>query len=97
MSDIKIVKLITGEEILCTIISKGSSKNETKLKHPILVIRGDEEQLSFQPYMPFAEIEYLEVNNSAIMFKATPTEKLGEAYLNMTGEIIVPPKPEIVT
>jgi len=94
MTEVQILKLTTGEELLCSIVSK--SESDTVAKHPILIIRGAEEQLSFAPYMPFADIESLTINSSSIMFACTPTEKLSEAYLQMTGEIIVPPQKIIV-
>lgn len=95
MAEAKIVKLITGEEILCTIAH--TDGDFTGLKHPISIFRGEEDNLSFNAYMPFAEIDVLDVNTNTIVFTTTPTEKLGEAYFQMTSQVVIPPEKKIVT
>jgi hypothetical protein len=94
--EIRLIRLTTGEEILCEIYEQNSTK--TTVKTPVLLIP-NEGKIGFMPYMPYTEIGIfgLEIKEEHIMFNVQPTDEMIDSYNKMTDRILTPLKPKIVT
>ena len=98
MDDVKIVRLTTGEELLCKMdpaMTLGEGKS-ILINTPVLILPTADGKLTFMPYMPYADIKDLIVKERSVMFIVNPTEELAAQYKNMIGDIVVPPKPKIL-
>jgi hypothetical protein len=91
MSEVKIVRLSTGEELLCKV--EGESLT---VSTPVLILPTADGKLSFMPYMPYADIEELTIKERNVMFMVDPTPELATQYKTMIGDVVVPPKPKII-
>lgn len=96
MDEVKIVRLTTGEELLCK-VDPASSATPLIVSTPVLILPTQDGKLSFMPYMPYADIEELTIKERSIMFIVNPTEELATQYRTMIGDVVVPPKPKIIT
>lgn len=98
MDEVKIVRLTTGEELLCKMdpaMTLGEGKS-ILINTPVLILPTADGKLTFMPYMPYADIKDLIVKERSVMFIVNPTEELAAQYKNMIGDIVVPPKPKIL-
>ena len=82
--NIKIVRLSSGEELLCNY----ESATET-IFQPVIIIPAAEGKLQFVPYMPYADVSELVIDNPAqfIMFIVDPMEEMKEKYRELVKEI----------
>ena len=97
MNKIKLIRLTSGEEILCTILQE----NEVRkfVKDPVLLIP-NEGQIGFVPYLSYCEIDKLMIKEEHIMFNVRPTDELKEQYKTMldgTNRIQLNETPKILT
>jgi len=98
MDEVKIVRLTTGEELLCKMdpaMTLGEGKS-IMVNTPVLILPTADGKLTFMPYMPYADIKDLIIKERSVMFIVNPTEELAAQYRNMIGDVVVPPKPKIV-
>ena len=94
MSEPKIVRLVTGEELLCSI--KDTNETHVTIETHLIIIPTADGKISFLPYMGYADIKTLPIRVQDIMFVVNPTASLSEKYQEMTGSIVTP-KQQIVT
>ena len=97
MNQIKLIRLTSGEEILCTILQE--DKTRKFVKDPVLLIP-NEGQIGFVPYLSYCEIDKLMIKEEHIMFNVRPTDELKEQYKNMldgTNRIQLNETPKILT
>ena len=88
----KIVRLNSGEEILCDLtISDDGTHN---LKKPLIIIPSGGGNIGFMGWMPYADIEKSGVNvpDSFVVFVVDPDEQLKGEYDSYTSDIVAPPK-----
>ena len=96
--NIKYLKLVTGEELVTEYIDEGEST--VTLKHPLgILMRETEKGFNIQlvPYGSMADKDTIIVNHKNIVFTAEPETKLRNQYESITGQVITPPTPKIVT
>lgn len=94
MSDPKIVRLVTGEELLCE-IAKTNATHIT-VKDPLIIIPTNDGKIQFLPYMAYADFKTLPIRVEDIMFVVNPSTPLADKYLEaMTG--IVTNNSKIIT
>lgn len=86
MSKTKLVRLFSGEEILCKV---KTNDNSITLQEPILIIPAGEGRIGFSPYCPFTESD-ITIKNEHIVFVVEPTASLSDNYLQATTGITVP-------
>jgi len=85
---IKLIKLITGEEIVAEI---GDRRDVNILKNPMRLMMIGEGQLAFLPYLMFAEEEEVEIEMKHILYCLTPTLEIQNNYNKKFGSGIVLP------
>ena len=96
MDEVRLVRLTTGEEILCEVHE--NTEYRMTVKDPVLLIPNGE-KIGFMPYMPYTEIGIfgLEIKQDHVMFNLQPTEEMIDSFNKMTYRIQTPLKPKIVT
>ena len=95
MNNIRLVRLTSGEEILC---KKTNESGLTITVTDVVALVPTEERLGFMPYMPYCEIDQLVIKKEHIMFDLTPTKELSAQHVLMHQDtnIVTPEKPEII-
>lgn len=98
--NIKYLKLVTGEELVTEWIEDKHDSVEVKLKNPLGILMSQTEKgfnIQLVPYGSMADKEEIMVNYKNIVFHAEPEQKLRNQYESITGQVITPPTPKIVT
>ena len=98
MSEVKIVRLTSGEEIICKVVD-GNTKDTKCLKKPAIIIPVGEGRIGLSPWMPYAEVaDGIEVNDVNIMFITKPVEEFLQEYNTAFGSgLIVPGAKDVVS
>lgn len=87
MSDIKIVRISTGEELLCTVDS--SNKDHLTLSDVAILIPTEANSLGLAPFMAYSDAkDGMEIPRSYVMFMVDPVETLKKQYQTMFSKII---------
>ena len=97
---IKYLKLVTGEELVTEWIEDKHDSVEVKLKNPLGILMSQTEKgfnIQLVPYGSMADKEEIMVNYKNIVFHAEPEQKLRNQYESITGQVITPPEPSIIT
>lgn len=93
-SNLKLLKLISGEELLAEVISE--SKEDIKIKNPIRVVvvpsKTDPRtpQVGFAPWAEFSEEKSLTLNKFHVITQMTPIKEFVNQYNSMFGGILAP-------
>jgi len=88
MSEIKIVRLTSGEELLAA-VDRGS--DSLLLNDIAVLIPTQQNQLGLAPFMPYAlQNNGIEFDMKDIMFTLEPVDALREQYQTMFGHVITP-------
>ncbi len=88
MNDVKIVRLTSGEELLCTIVDE--TTNEVTIGDPTIIIPTQDRNIGLAPWLPYAESEKVTVRRDCIVFTVDPVEQLAEQYRSIHSKIITP-------
>lgn len=96
MANLKILKLITGEEILAELLP--SSEAVVIAKNPVRVVvipsRVDPEkpQIGLAPWAQFSDDKTFTIDKSHVLTIMTPIKEFETQYNSLFGGIITPPK-----
>lgn len=82
---IKLLRLVTGEDIISDIEKK---EGVVVLKSPHRLIL-TQEGLGSMPLCPFAKSTTYEIASSNILFEAEPEPQIRDSYASQTGSIVV--------
>lgn len=85
----KIVRLSSGEEILCDLIVNGDSYI---LKEPAVIIPAGDGNIGLAHWLPYAENEYVTVSKKFVVFVVDPVPQLDSNYNAMMSKIVLPDK-----
>ena len=96
MSDVKLVRLISGEEVVAEVdeLEDGS----IKLTNPVVVrmippeTQDGEPRLVQSPLLTLSQDKEITLNSMGFVFTCTPIKQLVEHHKQMFGNIIVPEK-----
>lgn len=86
MSDPKIVRLVTGEELLCKITD--SNENHVTIENPLIILPSADGKIQFLPYMAYADFKTLPLRTQDIMFVVNPSSRMADKFLEATSGII---------
>ena len=93
-NEIKIVRLVTGEELLCT-VSSDLNKAVYTLTDVAILIPTEANSLGLAPFMGYSTAydskEGMDVEDKFIMFIVDPVETLKKQYQTMFAKILTPP------
>jgi len=93
--NVQLVKIITGEEILCDLTIDGENYI---MKHPtILIPQGN--QMAMLPYMPMAEFENKTVTipEHNVIAYAKAIKQVREQFSQSITGIVAPPEKELIS
>tara|TARA_R110001583_G_scaffold77308_1_gene210553 strand:- start:533 stop:862 length:330 start_codon:yes stop_codon:yes gene_type:complete len=91
MSEVKIIRLQTGEEIICKFLD-GSTEGTKILKKPAIIIPVGQGNIGLSPWLPYAELsDGVEVKESHIMFIVKPVDEFLNEYNTAFGSGLVVP------
>ena len=84
--NVKIVKMISGEELI------GDYDEKTNvIINPVVMIPVSKEQIAFQPWLPYSEDKEFALKESAINIVANPSITIVNEYNRIYGSGIVIP------
>ncbi len=90
--EVKLVKLITGEDIICEL-----EMTDTQVVHnPYSLAMHPEKGLVLMKFSPYAITEKVYLEKSSILCILDPQEPLVNHYKELTGKIITPKQGIIV-
>ena len=94
MSDVKVIRLSTGEDVIAK-VDEGSEK--VTLDKPIVIIPqqmgpGTPVQLMMSLYNAFGKGEKVEVAKDKVVFMTEPKDEIKNSYEQNTSKIITPNK-----
>ena len=95
MSNVSIVRLSTGEDVIATVTNENVDTMTLKLPFVIIPTQtapGQPVQLMMTPYMPYAEGEEVMINQDKIVTKVKPKKDILGAYQQNTSKILTPNK-----
>jgi hypothetical protein len=84
--NVKIVKMISGEELIGEFDELTST-----IKNPVVMIPVSKEQIAFQPWLPYAEDKEYKLKEEQIHVIATPSTTITNEYSRIYGSGIVVP------
>lgn len=94
MSDIKIVRLATGEELICEV--SGGPETYT-FKDVAILIPTEQNSLGLAPFMAYSNApKGMTVASHFIMFIVDPVDGLLKQYQNMFSKVITPTQKIII-
>jgi len=94
MTQTNLVRLTTGEEILCKIVADTTTL--ITVTDPVQLIPTQDGGITFAPYMSYCEIDKLHIKVEHIMFIVNPSEGMITQYKQMIGDTIVAPQQKII-
>jgi|TARA_B110000495_G_scaffold72226_1_gene61762 hypothetical protein len=95
MSDIKLYRLTTGEEIVARYV--GDYPDGHYVQNPIAMYAAEEGKIGFMPFMPYTDAaDGLEIKDTNIVFILNPIPEIIAQYEQATSTIMVPPKQGII-
>ena len=96
MSDVKIVRLMSGEEMLCSVVDNGDT---ITIKDPAVLIPSPEGKLLMAKWMPYANTENgITLAKNFVMFVIEPQKDLSTHYsTTFINNLFVPGKKSLDT
>jgi len=98
MTDVKLLRLTTGEDIVAEVTNQDyedNVKTVTTIKKPFVLIpmaqnpsASQESKLYFSPFIPFAENEEFDIKEENIITVNEPKADIRDNYLNYIGAIV---------
>jgi hypothetical protein len=96
MSEIKIVRLTSGEELIAKVDQ--SVEDYVVLKKPAILIPTGKDQLAFGQWLPYANIENgITISKEYVVFVVDPMEEMAAQYNETFGSGLVVPKAGVVS
>tara|TARA_Y100000780_G_scaffold164977_1_gene149818 strand:+ start:1105 stop:1389 length:285 start_codon:yes stop_codon:yes gene_type:complete len=89
IQDIKIVKLVSGEELFCEYDAKAGT-----VKNPLTMIPVNNEKLAFTKWLPYSDDEVFSIEPHHILVVAQPSDAMLNEYNRLFGSGIVVPSGE---
>ena len=94
MSEIKIVRLATGEELLATV---SGGPDQYTLTDVAILIPTQENSLGLAPFMAYSDApKGMTIASNFVMFIVDPVEGLKKQYQSMFSKVITPEKKIII-
>ena len=94
MSDVKIMRLSTGEDVIAKVIDK--NVETTKLNKPFVIIPhqqgpGKPVQLMMTLYSPYSKNDEVEIKSNVVVSMVEQKEEILSSYQQNTGSIVTAP------
>ena len=97
MSEIKVVKLVTDDEIICGCEEK---ENSVVMENPIKIIQVPREDglgIAFMPWMVASSEDSFEISRDKVLLVTNPNSEVKNEYNARFGSgLVVPPEKELI-
>lgn len=93
VSNIKIIKLVTGEELLSNVVDTGAT---VRLTNPVRIVVMPNKldpktpNIGFAPWAEFSEDKEIVIDKSHVLAIITPIKEFINQYNTMFGGLVVP-------
>jgi hypothetical protein len=87
MSNVTLIRLNSGEEILTRVID---STNGYTIKDPALIVPMGQGRIGLAPWLPYAETDNMYLPADAVMFTITPKPEMTKNYIEATSNLVLP-------
>lgn len=87
MSDVQIVRLSTGEEVVAKVVY---DKGFYTLTDGILLVPAGEGKIGMVPFVPYAKRNPVSIGEQHVMFVVEPADELKKQVLEATSGIALP-------
>ena len=96
MSEVKIVRLKTGEEILCE-YRVSEHRKMTHIKNGLMIVP-TEQSIGFIPFMVYADLpdNTFSVKSSHVLWVVDPATELIDRHQETFSPIVTPPESKII-
>ena len=88
MNEVKIVRMNSGEEVLCTI--KSMDDQSVTIEDPTIIIPTQDRNIGLAPWMPYAETDGMFIKKDIIAFIIEPVMQLAEQFNSIHSKIVTP-------
>jgi hypothetical protein len=88
MEEIKIVRMTSGEEVLCNI--KAIDRDNIIIEDPTVIIPTQDNSIGLAPWMPYGKTEEMVIKQEFIAFMIDPVDELAEQYRSIHSKIVMP-------
>ena len=83
---IKIIKLVTGEDLVSEVSEGKPGFMILKKPHRLLF---SQEGLASMPLCPFSKTTEYEISSANILFECEPEDEIKDSYANQVGAIVI--------
>ena len=101
MANIKLFKLMSGEEVLAEVVSEPSyTSNKYDLKNCIRIVyydTGKGVSTGFAPFLPMSADEQISIKESSVLVEVTPKDEVLAEYTRIFSGIVIPTNQSIIT
>jgi hypothetical protein len=84
----KLVRLITGEEVIASI--EENSDNTITIKEGVMLLPAGEGRIGMVPFMPYSDGSPITISKTHVMFMTNPSEDLYRQVLRATTGLETP-------
>jgi hypothetical protein len=93
--NVKLIRMVSGEEVLAQILEEGDSG--LVVKNPAIILPAGQGRLALVPWLPYAETEGMYLASKVYSFMVVPKTDLLNEYNSMFGSGLVLPPKELAT
>lgn len=90
MSNIKLIRMVSGEEVIAKIVE--TTSEGVQIESPVILLPAGQGRLAIVPWLPYAETDNMVIPSKAIAFVVTPKTDLVNEYNTSNSGLIVPDK-----
>jgi hypothetical protein len=98
MSDIKLIKLLSGEDLLAEVVapSHNGFLGKVIVKNPVRVVVMPNKldpktpNIGFAPWMEFSDDKEIKINESIVVCVVNPIKEFLTQYQSMFGKLVTP-------
>ena len=92
MSNVKLIGLLSGEQLLASIIDDNQPFGVI-IKSPAVLLPAGQGRLALVPWLPYAETDNMTISKKSISFVIEAKTELLNEYNSMFGSgLVIPPK-----
>ena len=93
MSEVKLFRLNSGEEVLAKVLETTSS--DWTIKTPAIILPMGNGKLGLAPWLPYCDTDNMTIRFKAVAFVVTPKTALVNEYSSSFGSGLVTPDREV--
>ena len=90
MSDVKLIRLVSGEEIVGTVTYDPNELLEYSIKDALCLVSGGEGRIGFIPFMAYCDDKEVRISEKHVLFTANPLDEVKEQVASFYSKIEVP-------